>query len=521
MRNSLNCTPGSHDKKEKNINMKYLTILLVLFFSGKLMAQTLPIDTTGGWYLAWHDEFNYSNAELDNNWISQNGPSGGYVLSSRWRENAVVHDGILELKAKKETRGGQDWTTGNVWTKETFGYGYFECRYEYAGATGTNNSFWLWPKNGVPAGEKAFELDINEGHYPNEVNTNIHNWTDKHPDGSHDQAPMPFTFGGMERKPGYTHIFDIPVKTNKIRFSSTDPQHFHIGEFRIYAPNASGYPVNEVSETADSDVAGLVNYTKDASTTFAASGQYIAGDGRNTDPKNVGDGQVAAVGHSWIAQDNGEKWLEITLPEEKEIGCVQFTDGWYGNNQWNGLIGTYKLQYWDGSNWVTFDEFDATNGADFSKQYHTFGFLWSQTEFKFYFDGQLFRTETNTLDHANTNILLSLAILSNNIAGEVTDAIDGTSMKVDYVRYYKDDNTTGVNDVKSGDRSVYPVKNKLFIKNSQKVNDLRIYNLQGQLVVQKSIGQSNYVNIDSLIPGVYCYVFDGDTERKTGKFIKR
>ncbi len=29
-----------------------------------------------------------------------------------------------------------------------------------------------------PAGKKTFEIDINEGHFPNEINTNIHNHTD-------------------------------------------------------------------------------------------------------------------------------------------------------------------------------------------------------------------------------------------------------------------------------------------------------------------------------------------------------
>lgn len=227
---------------------------------------------------------------------------GGIVLCSRWRENAVVKEGVLELQAKKESRGGFDWTCGNIWTKENFGYGYFECRYKYAGATGTNNSFWLWPKNGVPEGEKAFELDINEGHYPNIVNTNIHNWTDVDADGKHPQDPRRFTLGGVEAKSGYTHVFDTPIKTNKIRFSSTHTPHFHIGEFRIYAPNASGYPQNPVSETADQDISGLVNYTRNSTTTFDGSGQFNASDGRSTVPENVGDGDVSGYGKSWIAQ---------------------------------------------------------------------------------------------------------------------------------------------------------------------------------------------------------------------------
>ncbi len=67
------------------------------------------------WELVWHDEFDYENDSLENNWISQNGSWGGVVLCSRWRENAEVHDGILELKAKKENRADK---TGPA---ETFG----------------------------------------------------------------------------------------------------------------------------------------------------------------------------------------------------------------------------------------------------------------------------------------------------------------------------------------------------------------------------------------------------------------
>ncbi|KAA3661525.1 MAG: glycoside hydrolase, partial [Calditrichaeota bacterium] len=245
-----------------------------------------------------------------------------------------------------------------------------------------------------------------------------------------------FAFGGVEPQPGYTHILATPVTTNKIRFSSTHRPHFHIGEFRIFAPNAAGYPEDATSESADTDVAGLVNYTRDASTTIAASGQYVV-NGRNTDPENVGDGQVAASGKSWIAQAEGEKWLEITLSEAKEIGCIQFTNGWKSGDGWNALINNYKLSYHDGTQWVEFASFDVANGADFSEEYHTYGLLWTETEFKFYFDGEEYYGDTHTLCHNETNIFLSLAILDKGWAGEVTDAIDGTSMKVDYVRYFQ------------------------------------------------------------------------------------
>ncbi len=154
-------------------------MLLAILAGGSACAASPPGTLPGGpdrWELAWSDEFGYPDAQLEERWKSQNGPSG-HILCSRWRENAAVANGMLRLINRKEQRGGQDWTSGSLTSKEKFLYGYFECRYRYAAAEGTNNSFWLMtvdePKRG-----KRFEIDINEGHYPNEVNTNIHNWSD-------------------------------------------------------------------------------------------------------------------------------------------------------------------------------------------------------------------------------------------------------------------------------------------------------------------------------------------------------
>ncbi len=79
------------------------------------------------WNLVWNDEFDQPDSQLDQKWESQNGPSG-HILCSRWRENAVVSNGTLKLVNRKENRGGQEWTSGNIWTKEQFQYGYYECR---------------------------------------------------------------------------------------------------------------------------------------------------------------------------------------------------------------------------------------------------------------------------------------------------------------------------------------------------------------------------------------------------------
>ena len=84
----------------------------------------------------------------------------------------TVADGFLYLNNKKENKGGKQWTSGSIWTKKKFKYGRFECRYKYANATGVNNSFWIFLQN-------VFEIDINEGKYPNNIDMAVHDWATK------------------------------------------------------------------------------------------------------------------------------------------------------------------------------------------------------------------------------------------------------------------------------------------------------------------------------------------------------
>ena len=137
------------------------------------MTNVPPVCVEKGLRLLWSDEFDYADSKLEENWVAEN-KSPTHILCSRWRENAVVTNGMLRLCNRKESRGGKKWTSASVWTKARFKYGYFECRYRYAAATGTNNSFWfLALPNGA---DKGFEIDVNEGHYPSKINTNVHDY---------------------------------------------------------------------------------------------------------------------------------------------------------------------------------------------------------------------------------------------------------------------------------------------------------------------------------------------------------
>ncbi len=224
-------------------------------------APMVPLE--GRWELVFDEEFDDVQA-VEARWHFQNGPSG-HILSSRWRENVEVAGGTLRLVNRQEQRAGQEWTSGNIWTKQRFTYGYFECRYRYSDAPGVNNSFWIFRPITRPARKDQFELDINEGHHPNRINMNIH-WVDDE----------------------------------------------------------------------------LVRRTK---------GRHITVD--------------------------------------RPLG----------------------------------------------KEFHTFGFAWTEKELIWYFEGKEIRREPNTFAHADAAVYLSAAIIK--WAGPVTDAIDGTSMDVDYVRVWQ------------------------------------------------------------------------------------
>lgn len=384
-----------------------------------------------GWELVWQDEFDYPNEDLDKHWESQNAPSH-HILCSRWRENVVVKDGILHLINRKQQRGGQDWTSGSIWTRKKFKYGYFECRYRYAEATGTNNSFWLMTRGADPTEGKRFEIDINEGHYPNEVNTNIHNWSDVvvGDDGkkSHPSAHKGFAFG---MRPDYSLPLEIPITTTRLRLSSNTSPHFHIRELRVFGVS-DRYP-DPLSESADQDIDGLVNHAADASVRVTASGVF----NQNTRPEHAVDGTIST---SWTSPDDGEKWIELEWPNPITIGCVQFINGWQKDGHWTGWgqVSDYTIQAHDGKTWQDVATMNSKDEADFGANYHTYGLLWTEDELVFYQDRKELRRTPNEFCKSECPIWLSEAII--HWAGTVSDQIDGTSMKVDWVRYYQKEN---------------------------------------------------------------------------------
>ncbi len=406
----------------------------------------LPILEQGAdeWSLVWNDEFDGADADLEKRWVSQNGPST-HILSSRWRENARVSDGTLRLINRKESRGGQEWTSGNIWTRETFQYGYFECRYRYAAAPATNNSFWIMTRresltpeqlathiNGRPPKGAMFEIDINEGHYPATVNTNIHNWSDLievNGKKRSQSASRSITFG---TQPDRILKLETPVTAHKIRLTSNHQRHFHVREFRIFAPQADGrYPdiFSPVPEDGPTDLA------RDQANRIQVSGIFGGRlePGMSAEVRNLSDNNPST---SWISQSQGQKWIEIEFPEPRVVGSVQFLNGWRSGDQWTGTVDDYRLEYHDGREWIEMTSFGISDmSVNFARDFNVFGLEWDEEKIVFYLNGREIRREPNKFCHSPAPIWLSLAIIAWH--GRVTDAIDGTFMEVDYVRVFQ------------------------------------------------------------------------------------
>ena len=422
--------------------IKFALTGLAVFFACNLFAD--PPEGTGDWKLVFEETFDKPKEEMFKTWLPANG-NEGHILCGRFPENIEVKDGILSLCNRKEKRGTQDWTSGSMNTYKYFKYGYFECRYRYADAPGVNNSFWLMTRGKLPQGGIPFELDINEGHYPDEINCTIHDWRPiKKKDGgtthkvvvhkSFEMDPVKLSKG----EPLVSIPLDVAVSATKIRISSNYYQHFHIREIAAYEKDSlGGYPSLDTKNIKYPDKSGKKNLLEGS--TIKVSGHL---EGRQDDfpSKDALDGKLST---SWCANGGGEKWIEITLPEARNIGCIQFITGWINDGKFLDCLPTYKVEYFDGKEWKTIKDksskhaFGGKKTVNLARSWNTYGFLWTPKEFVFYFNGkEMLRTPNDNLAHYYAPVFLSAAIT--NWAHGVSDEIDGTSMDVDYVRVWQD-----------------------------------------------------------------------------------
>lgn len=169
-----------------------------LAFALLLSSPSATADAPDGWKLSWSDEFD--GKEIDrtkwdfdlgngfysydaNTWISGWG-NEELQYYTRDAENAFVKDGMLHIRAVKESRDGCGYTSARMKTKKRDGttlfaqkYGRFEFRAKCPKGQGVWPALWMLPAEEKYGGWAASgEIDVLEakGHEPNTILGTIH-----------------------------------------------------------------------------------------------------------------------------------------------------------------------------------------------------------------------------------------------------------------------------------------------------------------------------------------------------------
>ncbi len=158
--------------------------------------------------LIWADEFNGNTLESDkwgymtgtqDNYYGNRGPSNWGNNELQYYtdgDNTAVSDGTLKITARREDRGGMEYTSARISTRDKFSFtfGYIEARVKMPAGKGMWPAFWLLPQptnhsssdNVYGGWARNGELDILEvqGTRPNVVMGTVH-YGDNWPDNQH------------------------------------------------------------------------------------------------------------------------------------------------------------------------------------------------------------------------------------------------------------------------------------------------------------------------------------------------
>lgn len=159
--------------------------LLKILFASNIIASIKSVEIIRLSDQKW--QLNYSTSfknltEFNLNWSKKDKHIAFHSI--RNKENVVINSTAgLELQTRLNTNSSIQinpatglrvkWTTGYVFSKKNYGYGYYVADYVICGASGVNNAFWLTSNNGD-------EIDANEGKYTGQTTGTArgayHNW---------------------------------------------------------------------------------------------------------------------------------------------------------------------------------------------------------------------------------------------------------------------------------------------------------------------------------------------------------
>ncbi len=202
---------------------KLLFALLLLLIANNSFTQTYE--------LVWSDEFDYTGLPNSSKWGYDVGGNGWgnnelqYYTSNR-TENARVENGNLIIEARKESYGGNQYTSARLITKGKgdWLYGKIEVRAKLPGGKGSWPAIWMLPTDWAYGGWPASgEIDIMEhvGYDPGIVHGSIHTNAYNHTLGT--QKTSSFSVSDAETA---FHVYSLEWTPDKVMVFVDDTKYF-------------------------------------------------------------------------------------------------------------------------------------------------------------------------------------------------------------------------------------------------------------------------------------------------------
>jgi len=168
------------------------------------------------------------------------------------------------------------------------------------------------------------------------------------------------------------------------------------------------------------------------------------------------------------------------------------------------------------------------SSGSYADDFHTYSVIWKEDTITWYVD----ETELFSLNPSsywsipsqsawpfNANewyLMINLAITQ---AGPNANTFFPNQMEIDYVRVYQE-NTTSIESVRENENIIYPnPSNNYMVFKGKNLKYIRIYNIEGRLMLDKTLNQNKTINVEHLDSGMYLVELEDSFGVKTNKKV--
>ncbi len=168
------------------------------------------------------------------------------------------------------------------------------------------------------------------------------------------------------------------------------------------------------------------------------------------------------------------------------------------------------------------------SSGSYADDFHTYSVIWKEDTITWYVD----ETELFSLNPSsywsipsqsawpfNANewyLMINLAITQ---TGPNSNTVFPNQMEIDYVRVYQE-NTTSIESVRENENIIYPnPSNNYIVFKGNNLKYIRIYNIEGSLILDKILNQNKTINVEHLDSGMYLVELEDSFGVKTNKKV--